>query len=136
MADDIINPTKEQLDEAFKNLVNFRNGIRYRYATTIPNSKKDIDRAYYALCHAFSYHECQSRINYISALLYEKVDILTKGSRGVDREDVKWFQKYTGDTIGGVTSIFNSLYDNLWKSGTSGIIVQLTLKQFGKIFKE
>lgn len=117
ISDAVVNPTVEQLEEAFKRLADFRKGTRARHAATIANSKKHIDRAYDALRHAFSFQERRARINFVSAIFSEKVDQLLQRTQGVDRQAVvNGFKTTSGEVYGGVTAIFNALYDDLLES--------------------
>lgn len=108
------NPTAEELDKAYEQLMNFKNGMRAKHMVTIANSKKHIDRAYDALRHAFSIHERSQRVSLVSALFSEEVDRLIGKTEGVGRQDVvNGFKTVDGSTYGGPVSIFNAVYDNL-----------------------
>lgn len=112
--DDVVNPTKEQLDEAFEKLLNFRKGIGLKQAVTLANSQKHLDRAYDRLRHAFSLHQRKQRISLVSALFSLELDRLMSNTRGINRQSVaNGFKTVTGDTYGGVQSIFSAVYNHL-----------------------
>lgn len=112
--DNVVNPTKEQLDEAFKKLLNFRKGIGLKHAVALANNKKHLDRAYDRLRHAFSLKQRKQRISLVSTLFSEEVDRLMSNTRGVDRQSVvNGFRTVSGDVYGGVQSIFSAVYNHL-----------------------
>lgn len=112
--DNVVNPTKEQLDEAFEKLLNFKKGIRLRHNARIANNKKHLDRAYDRLRHAFSLHQRKQRISFVSTMFSKEVDRLMGNTKGVDRQSVvNGFRTISGDIYGGVASIFEAVYNDL-----------------------
>ena len=112
ISDAIINPTKEQLDEAYNKLMNFRDGMRHRHAVKIANSKKHIDRDYDNLRHAYSLDQRKQVIETVSLMFSEEVDRLMGFTSDVSRQNVvNGFRTISGEAYGGTVSIFNAVYD-------------------------
>ena len=105
--------TDEQLDKAFKDLMNFRISIRKVNQARMAKASKHIERAYDALRHAYSLHERSSRVSLLSNLFSYEVDRLMQG-HSIDRQAfVNGFRTVDGEYIGGEFSILESVYNEV-----------------------
>lgn len=105
--------TDEQLDKAFKDLMNFRISIRKVNQARMAKASKHIERAYDALRHAYSLHERSSRVSLLSNLFSYEVDRLMQG-HNIDRQAfVNGFRTVDGEYIGGEFSILESVYNEV-----------------------
>ena len=112
ISDNVINPTKEQLDKAYEKLMNFRDGMRHRHAVKIANSKKHLDRDYDNLRHVYSLDQRKLTVNTVSLMFSQEVDRLMGNNLNVSRQDVvNGFRTTNGEICGGSVSIFNAVYD-------------------------
>lgn len=103
--------TDQQLDKAFRDLMNFRAGIRKSNKIKMAKATKHIERAYDALRHAYSLNERASRVSIISGLFSWEVDRLMKDHH-IDRQSfVNGFRTVDGENIGGEFSILESVYN-------------------------
>jgi hypothetical protein len=114
ISDDIVNPTEEQLKEAFVRFLNFRDGTKLAQSIALSNSKKNVATAYDNLRHAFSLQQRKRREQYLANLFSLYVDDIMKRQPNVSRKAVvNGFRMANGVAVGGPAAIFDSIYQEL-----------------------
>lgn len=118
---DVVNPTKEQIEEAAKKLENFMEAMRRANAVRVINNKKNVPKAYDILRHAFSIEERHNNVAFISNLFSQEVDRLLQqqnnnylSSKRIPREAViNGFSPWgdSGQRLGGVPAILEAVYN-------------------------
>ena len=114
IADDVVNPTEEQLQEALNKFINFRAGTKRTHEAAVANAKKRTARAYDNLRHAFSLHDRKSRENVVASMFSTVVDDLMREHPSVSRQAiVNGFKLADRTSVGGPAALFESVFNNL-----------------------
>lgn len=114
------NPTKDDLDKAFKKLMEFRAGMKAAHAAKMAKGTRYIDRAWDALRGAYSLHQRKNRINLLSNFFSWEVDRLMTDNPTADRQAVvNGFTTIDGQHIGGELSILEGVYNGILQAKTN-----------------
>ena len=111
---DVVNPTEEQLFDAFEKLIRYKRGTEAGHRRDMAKAQKNTVKAYDRLKHAFNYHDRHDYIDYITTLFSMEVDRLQKGNTGVSRQAiVEGFRTVDGEVYGGTAAILEAVYNQL-----------------------
>ncbi len=112
IAEDVIDPTEEQLQEALKRFINFKAGTRISQDTAVVSAKKRTAKAYDTLRHVLSLQQRKHRISAISAVVSNKIDILMERHPKVSRQAIVNGIRLSDKNVGGPTALFDDVYQD------------------------